>query len=99
MASRLDFHEYLKTIATNVYFQPPSDYSMKYPCITYSRKSIDNLEADDSTYITNKSYTVTVMDKNPDSPIVEKLLRTKFCKFDRQFVSGGLNHTALKIYY
>lgn len=99
MASRVDFQEHLLTIAKNVYFQPPSDYKMVYPCIVYSRKNIDNIEADDKTYMTNTSYTVTVMDRNPDSVIVEKLLKLKYCKFDRQFVSGGLNHTALNIYY
>lgn len=95
--NRVHFHSRLTKICPNVYFQSPSNITMKYPCIVYSRKNINADMADNITYIRNNSYTVTVMDKNPDSTIVEKLLDFKYSKFDRQFISDGLNHTVFTI--
>lgn len=99
MGSRLEFNKKLLTIAKNVYFQQPSDVNIEYPCIVYGIKSIDKLSADDEVYNTNMSYTVTVIDRNPDSKIVDAILDFKYCKFDRHFVSGGLNHSVFNIYY
>ena len=71
MAKRLDLHQELCDIlaTTNVYFQPPASLSMKYPCIRYSLSGIDVDHADDSNYKSDRQYTVTVIDRNPDSGI------------------------------
>lgn len=99
MDKRIKFHSILKSITPNVYFQPPTNVSMNYPAIVYSRNAMGRLKANGNTYNSNTAYDVTVIDMNPDSPIVGELLKLRYCEFNRQFVTDGLNHTTLKIYY
>ena len=53
----------------NVYYQPPANLRMKYPCITYELDKIRNRDADNSVYRQTVHYTVTVIDTKPDSEI------------------------------
>lgn len=99
MKDRIEFQKLLETFCPNVYFQPPSTLTMKYPAIVYSRKSIDNLIANNKKYKKDNSYTVNVIDRNPDSAIAEALMKLDYCIFDRQFITDGLNHISLLIYY
>ena len=50
MAPRLQLHHSLKRFVPNVYFQPPTNVQMKYPCIIYKRDFADSKFADDNTY-------------------------------------------------
>lgn len=99
MDNRVAFNDFLKTISTNVYFQPPSNMTIAYPAIIYKRRDINKLRANNKTYRLDSSYDVTVIDKNPDSPIASKLLELDYCEFDRQFITDGLNHVSFIIYY
>lgn len=99
MNNRLKFNEFLKTITPNVYFQPPTNISIKYPCIIYTRKDIEKVNANNGVYRKNHAYDVTIIDRNPDSPIASKLIDLRYCEFDRQFIKDGLNHISFKIYY
>lgn len=89
----------LVNITPNAYFQPPSNLSMKYPAIVYSRKSIDYDYANDSVYKNKHAYDITIVDKNPDSKIAVEVSKLRYCKFDRQFTTDGLNHIVFKLYY
>ena len=84
---------------SNVYFQPPESFRMTYPCIVYSRSSADSKYANNRLYLNKKKYTITVIDKNPDSPIPDKIGRLQLCRFDRHFNSDGLNHDVYTLYY
>lgn len=101
MASRLKLHEIFCEILgnRNVYFQPPASVRLNFPCIIYERSNVDALIADDTNYITKKQYTVTVIDKNPDSELPDKVGNLPYCSFERFFVSDNLNHDVFKIYY
>lgn len=101
MSNRLKLHELLCEVlgSRQVYFQPPESVKMKYPAIVYSRNSIGNEHANDGVYIQSPSYAVTVIDKNPDSEIVEKISRLPMCRFDRHFTADNLNHDTFTIYY
>lgn len=83
----------------NVYFQPPASVKMKYPCIVYSKADIDNVHSNNKVYKQNRAYTVTVIDRNPDSEIAEKVSLLPYCSFDRSYASDGLNHDVFTIYY
>lgn len=83
----------------HVYFQPPENFKMVYPCIVYERSGIDARFANDAPYSHMKSYTITVIDKNPDTLIPDKVAMLPMCRFDRHFVSDNLNHDVFKIYY
>ena len=101
MSSRLDLHTILCEIlgSRNVYFQPPSSVRMQYPAIVYSRKGIEKRSANDGVYRKLPSYEVILVDKNPDSPFVEKILDLPYCSFDRHYESDNLNHDVFTIYH
>lgn len=84
---------------TRVYFQPPANVRMSYPAIVYSLDNIDDLHANDNKYLRNKSYQVTVIDKDPDSEIAERLSELQFCSFERAYTSDNLNHFVFRIFY
>lgn len=96
---RKELHKILKTITPNVYYQEPSNIKMKYPCIKYTLKSMDKVIANNSAYGINKSYTLTVIDEDPDSTIVDRVALLEFCKHDRHYVADGLHHNTFVIYY
>lgn len=99
--NRLKLHETLCGIlgSRNVYFQPPSSVSMKYPAIIYSRSNIENKFADNSVYRQTQMYEITVVDKNPDSKIVSNISKLPKIRFNRHYVADNLNHDVFTIYY
>ena len=100
MKSRLELSEILHTLADNVYFQPTTGTKIKYPCIIYERASGVNIPADNLSYLYTKSYDVTVIDKNPDSEIPDKVREAfQMCTFERHFVTDNLNHDVFLIYF
>lgn len=101
MNRRFELHEILKTALgnSNVYFQPPESLKLKYPAIIYALDRIDNSYADDLTYITNRAYSVTVVDKDPDSEIVDRVAELPMCKFNRRYAADNLNHTVFTIIF
>lgn len=107
MASRLELHnEFIGILGTNgnsetrVYFQPPESKKLSYPCIVYSLSDVYRLSADDMLYRGTRQYSVTVIDKNPDTEILGKILEHfPMCSFDRHFKSENLNHYILTLYY
>ena len=76
----------------NVYFQPPESTKLAFPAIVYEREDIRQSYADNLVYLRGKRYRVTVIDKNPDSEIVERVSMLTGCRFDRHFVADNMNH-------
>lgn len=100
--SRLELHSKLCELlgSTNVYFQPPETIKMKYPCIVYERSSGNSLYADNKLYRFLFRYTITVIDKDPDNPVVEKIIEEfPKCRYDRRFIADNLNHDLFELYY
>lgn len=98
---RLVLHELLKSLIdnNNVYYRPPINIQMSYPCIRYNRDNIVGEHADNIMYRKTNRYTITVIDKNPDNSVIEKLLDLPMCSFDRHYESDNLNHDVLILYY
>lgn len=102
MASRLELHEELCGVLgkRNVYFQPPSSISMKYPCIRYSKSGKDLKRADNQIYQSVNRYEGVVIDSNPDSEIPDRLLEHfQMCTLDRVYTANNLHHYSFTIYY
>ena len=101
MATRVDLQNVLEELlgSRNVYYQPPESLKMNYPAIVYARKTIDNSYANNSVYKQNYAYEITVIVKNPDSEIVNKMSKLPTCRFDRHFKSDNLNHDVFTLYY
>lgn len=99
--SRLELQDLLESIlgSQNVYFQPPESIRMEYPAIVYSLNRITDSHADNTVYLKNNEYELTVIDWDPESNIVDKVLQLPFCKFDRSYTSDDLNHFICTLYY
>lgn len=101
MAPRPELHQILKDLlgSANVYFQPPSTVVMVYPCIVYRRDNLDIRHANDKPYKHRKRYQVTVIDRNPDSAIPDKVAKLPLCAFDRFFTADNLNHDVFQLFF
>lgn len=98
---RRHFNAILKDILgnDNVYFQPAEDGTIQYPCIVYQRDNASIQPADNQPYSATQRYQVTLIDQNPDSDVVDKLLNLPFSSFNRHFATSGLNHDVFVIYH
>lgn len=97
---RKQLHQILVEIGTaKVYFQPPSDHKMEYPCIVYNRDNSKTDYADNKPYQTTKRYQVTVIDRKPDSEFPDKVEKLPLSSFVRAFVADGLNHYVFNLFY
>lgn len=83
----------------NVYFQPPANVQMLYPCIVYKRDDIRVLFADNNPYRLTKRYLVTVIDRDPDSVIPDKVSALSLCRFNRFFTADNLNHDVFTLHF
>lgn len=83
----------------HVYFQPPETFKMKYPAIIYHLSGVNHRNADDETYALKRRYDVTIIDRDPDSELPDKLLAWKYCRLNRFYTADGLNHWAFGLYY
>lgn len=101
MGTRLELQLLLESIlgSRNVYFQPPETVKMSYPCIVYQRNDEVSLFADNLPYLHDKQYILTVIDKNPDSIIPDKIAKLPRSHYDRHFTADNLNHDVFTIYY
>jgi hypothetical protein len=101
MGQRLDLQQLLEDIlgSDQVYFQPPPNVAMKYPCIIYKRDRSDMKSADNILYAHKIRYQVIVVDGNPDSEIPGKIAELPYCIYDRFYTADNLNHDVFKIFY
>ncbi len=72
---------------------------MKYPAIVYGLDDIENTFADGGVYLSKKQYAVTVIDKNPDNELVDKVAALPTCRFGRHYKSDNLNHYVFSLYF
>jgi hypothetical protein len=89
MDQRLLLQAYLELISPHVYFQPPPNIKLEYPCIVYSRDGSLARHAENVVYLHTKRYLVTVIDQNPDSDIPDKVESLPLC----------LNHYVFNLYF
>ena len=76
----------------NVYYQPPANLRMKYPCIRYELDKIRNRDAN------NRVYRQTVHTK-PDSEMTAAMSLLEKASHDRHFVSDNLYHDVFSVWY
>lgn len=101
MGSRSDLQTFLEELlgSDKVYFQPPESTKIGYPCIIYARDAMPVKFANNNPYHHVVGYKITVIDKDPDSDIPDKIAMLPTCMFDRHYTSGNLNHDVFTLYY
>lgn len=97
---RLQLHQVLKETSgiDNVYFQPPNNVAMEFPAIVYQVDNRRTEYANDKPYSHRKRYQVTVIDRNPDSDIPDKVADLPLTSFTRFYVVDNLNHHVFNLY-
>lgn len=99
---RLEFDAKIREVlgSNNVYFQPPETMKMSYPCIIYFKNNLPLTHANNGIYKQKQGYTLTYVDKDPDSEMPNTILHAfRYCRIDSYYRSEGLNHTKFTIYY
>lgn len=101
MALRLSLQALLESLlgSANVYFQPPPSLQIEYPCIVYQRDSASTLFAGNNPYRYVKRYQVTVIEKNPDSIIPDKVAGLPMCTHVRFFTLKNLHHDVFTLFF
>lgn len=101
MGERVDLQTIFEDLlgSDSVHFQQPSNVSLVYPTIIYKLDDISTDYADNSSYRRTKRYQVTLIDYDPDSPIVDRLLDLPTAAFDRAFAADQLNHFVIDLYF
>lgn len=102
MASRLKLHEELIEVLgeNRCFFQPPESVKLVYPCIVYNVSSGETTFADDVPYSFKKRYTVTIIGRDPDTALVERMaMRFPSCIYERRYVADNLYHDVFALYY
>ncbi len=101
MGQRLELHNVLVGVlgSDRVYFQPPSNLTVEYPCVVYNRDTTDVLRADNVGYKSEPRYSVIVIDRDPDTDVPTKIAELPKSRHVRSYVANGLNHYAFQLYY
>jgi hypothetical protein len=101
MAPRLELQTLLESIlgSEHVYFQPPANVQMQYPAIVYAVDNADTKFAGNVPYIYTKRYQVTVINRNPDSDISDKVAMIPLCTLNRTFTADNLHHNVFNLYF
>lgn len=101
MDRRLELQTILENIlgSRNVYFQPPSNTKLSYPCIIYDRSNIESRYANNTKYNTRVRYSLILIGRSPESTLVKELLKLPYCSYDRFYTADGLNHDSFTLYY
>ena len=101
MGSRLELQTKLEEALgnKNVYFQPPENLKLSYPAIVYGLSGIDRKYADNKQYMKMLRYEITVIDKRPFNPAIDKILNFPYSYYDRPYKADNLYHDTLSLYF
>ena len=99
MAPRLGLQSLLEGVTENVYFQPPANIQMEYPCIVYFRDESSADYANNELYRYAKRYQVTVVDRDPDTELADKVEALRYSSFQRAFAADDLNHYVFYLFF
>ena len=99
--SREDFHALLQSLGEElkVYFQPPENLKITYPCIIYSINSYDDEYANNKRYKTMTAYEVMLIDKSAKSIYAPKIRDLTYSRYQRSYTQDNLNHYVFEVYF
>ena len=98
--TRIELQEALEDFlgSRNVYYQPPESIKLKYPCILYEKSRIQQVYADNVTYLKHKSYELTLIYRDADSTLPDDILDYfQGISFDRSYKTDNLYHETYTI--
>lgn len=102
---RLQFHTKLKELCPTVYYQPPPDVRLTYPCIVYSDGSPMTRRGDNKLYLQQRGYDVVYITRTPMGESYNSddwfkfYNKFEYCNFGTHYISDNLHHYTYKIYF
>lgn len=101
MDRRPTFQAILEALQTGikVYFQPPEDTKMVYPCIRYELDAGSSKFANNVPYNYEQQYQVLLISRKPEPALFEKLVALPKSIHARSYVADNLNHSVFSIYF
>lgn len=99
---REELHEILAgflPVGKKAYFQPPENVKMEFPCIVYERDFASTQFANNFPYRHHLRYQVTVISRDPDNEIRDKVEQLPMCLFKRHFTADDLHHDVFDLYF
>lgn len=81
------------------YFQPDQNTKVVDPAVIYERDDSWHARSDNILWLFKKRYTVTVIDREPDSLIPDQVEALPHSTFNRFFRRNGLNHFVFQLYF
>lgn len=102
MRNRLELHNQLSEVlkTTNLYYQQPENFKVKYPCAIYEQESGNIKKANNKLYGYIKKYSVTYISNiENDNVILDMLNSFDYCTIDNTFISDNLYHYVFTLYY
>ena len=85
----------------NVYFQPPPNLTMQYPCIVYAQDNAKTEFAGNKLYSRTKRYQLTAIGRNPDviMLISDDIAQLPLSNLNRIFTADNLHHHVFNLYF
>lgn len=102
MGSRLKLQDELEEIlgSKNVYFQPPSSTSLKYPCIIYNLTRTNAIRADNRIYKATNEYHVKHIFKSLENEKKDEILNHfLMISHDSRFIADKLYNDEFTLFY
>ena len=97
---RLVLHSKLEKFYDNVYFQPPANIQLEYPCVIYNKSDMNDIYGNDGVYIDFQQYKIIVIERDPDSNIPKTMKNSlEHCRITGYYTVDNLHHTTLTIYH
>lgn len=90
-----------------VYFEPPENVRLQYPCAVFKRGTNSSRNADNRVYKLDNSYDLTYISRVPDDQMSNIIMvgdathKPPFRKLRhiRHYVADGMHHDQYKLYY
>lgn len=84
----------------NVYYQPPSNVRMNYPCIRFKLDGADVKYASNTPYRMMVKYQIIYVTNKVDDDMITQLpSQLRYCSFNRQYTSDNLYHYVFEVFY
>ena len=102
MGSRSELQTLLENLDTRikkVYYQPPDDSKMVFPCVLYEFSAEKPNYANNRKYRNRIAYTVTVVDSSPEPTILVKMGELPLCKHVAHYTKNNKNYDVYQLYF
>lgn len=86
--------------SNKVYYRPPENKKLVYPCIVYNLRNGDTRYADNNSYTFTRCYDVQLIHKTADTEVIEALISSfPYIRLENSFNFDNLIHENFVLYY